>query len=199
MIKFATDITEQKKQRDEVNRLKGAVDQVQATLILIDRDFRITYSTKQFFVDNVAAFKEVFPGFDPESLIGTCIDVFHKDPAHQRRLLYDPGICPYEADLQVGPLTLSIIVNALVALVALVDDDGTFVGNSLEWLYVTEDRRKASEVARLQTAVDNAQTAHQRRLLEDTSIFPYETEIVVGLDHGHQGNGARRSHPQDGR
>ena len=63
---------------------------------------------------------------------------------------------------------------------ALVDDDGTFVGNSLEWLYVTEDRRQASEVARLQTAVDNTQTAHQRRLLEDTSIFPYETEIVVG-------------------
>ena len=199
-------------------------------MVMIDRDFNVTYmneATKKIFTDNLEVFQEAFPGFDANAVLGSCIDGFHKNPAHQRQLLSDPNNCPYQTDIQVGPLSFSLMVNAMMDL------DGKHIGNSLEWQDVTENRRKATEVARLQTCTDGASTpiimidrdfvinyanqstvdllskyerelrqlfpsfsvsqvigtcidifhanpAHQRRLLEDTSIFPYVTEIVVG-------------------
>ena len=43
--------------------------------------------------DNEETFAKSFPGFkaDEEAIIGACIDGFHKNPAHQRKLLDDPN------------------------------------------------------------------------------------------------------------
>ena len=37
-----------------------------------------------------------------DDMIGTCIDAFHKDPSHQRRILADPSNLPHTADIRVG-------------------------------------------------------------------------------------------------
>jgi len=44
-----------------------------------------------------------------DEIMGTCIDIFHKDPAHQRRLLKDPSNLPYKTNIQVGPETLVFV------------------------------------------------------------------------------------------
>ena len=38
-----------------------------------------------------------------EAVVGSCIDIFHKNPAMQRRLLADPKNLPHRADIRLGP------------------------------------------------------------------------------------------------
>ena len=88
-------------------------------------------------------FTAVFPGFSPKTIIGSCIDTFHKNPSHQRQMLANPGNLPYKTDIAVGDLRFELNVTATM------DDKGEYVGNALEWSDVTEVRKKELEVARL--------------------------------------------------
>ena len=147
------DVTEQRREKERAQRLQTAVDNAQTAMMTINRDLVIEYAneaTRELMRKNADALRALYPGFDPDKLVGTCIDIFHKNPAHQRQLLANPANLPYETDIQVGPLTFHIRVTAIHNL------KGEYVGNTLEWADVTELRKKELEVVRLQSAVDGA-------------------------------------------
>lgn len=149
------DVTEKRKKEEQAQRLQRAVDGAQTAMMTIDRDLVITYvngETEELMRKNADSLRTLYPGFDPDRLVGTCIDMFHKNPAHQRRLLGDAANLPYETDIQVGPLTFHIRVSAIQDL------QGEYVGNTLEWSDVSELRQRELDVARLQSAVEGAQT-----------------------------------------
>ena len=148
-----SDVTELRAKETEVTRLQGTVDGAMTSIMMIDRDLVITYankSTVDLLTKHQAALLTVFPGFNVQNLIGTCIDIFHANPAHQRQLLGNPANLPYSTDIQVGPLKFNINVTAIL------DVQGNYTGNAMEWSDVTEMRKKEEEVARLQSAVDGA-------------------------------------------
>ncbi len=147
------DVTEQRKEKERAQRLQTAVDNAQTAMMTINRDLVIEYvneATRELMRKNADTLRGLYPGFDPENLVGTCIDIFHKNPAHQRQLLASPANLPFETDIEVGPLTFHIRVTAIHNL------KGEYVGNTLEWADVTELRKKELEVARLKSAVDGA-------------------------------------------
>ncbi|HAH10726.1 MAG TPA: hypothetical protein DCL48_11560, partial [Alphaproteobacteria bacterium] len=118
-------------------RLRGAIDNVQTAIMMVDRDFVVTYvnaTTREMLTKNADHFRKVWPNFDPEKIMGMCIDTFHKNPAHQRNLLSDPKRLPHRAEITVGPLRFSLVVGASY------DRAGNYVGNVLEWADVTELR-----------------------------------------------------------
>ena len=138
-----------------VARMQSAVDGAMTAIMMIDRDFNITYankSTVDLLTKHEATLAAVYPGFKANALIGSCIDGFHKNPAHQRQLLSDPGNLPYTTDIQVGPLKFQLNVTAQI------DSSGTYIGNTLEWADVTAAREQESNVTRLQGTVDGAMT-----------------------------------------
>lgn len=148
------DITEELAKANHVARLQGSIDSSMQAVMMVDRDFIVTYanpSTMKLLSKYQMQFSAVFPGFNAQAIIGTCIDTFHKNPAHQRQMLADPNNLPYQTDISVGDLKFQLNVSATM------DNDGNYVGNSLEWSDVTEVRKKELEVARLQSAVDGAQ------------------------------------------
>lgn len=148
------DVTAQRARETEVARLQTAVDSAMTAIMMIDRDFVVTYvnqSTRDLLGKHAEALSTVYPGFDAHNIVGTCIDIFHKNPAHQRKMLADPANLPHSADIHVGDLIFNINVTAQIGA------DGSYVGNTLEWLDVTETRAKEIEVARLQSAVDGAE------------------------------------------
>jgi len=148
------DITEELEKANHVARLQGSIDSSMQAVMMVDRDFIVTYvnqSTMNLLTQYQMQFSAVFPGFNAQAIIGTCIDTFHKNPAHQRQMLADPGNLPYQTDIAVGDLKFQLNVSATM------DNDGNYVGNSLEWSDVTEIRKKELEVARLKSAVDGAQ------------------------------------------
>lgn len=233
--------------KTELARLRSAVGGAMQAMMMIDRDFNITYvnqATTNLLTKHEATLRSVYPGFDASNMVGQNIDIFHKNPAHQRQLLSTPQHLPYRTDIQIADLTFQLNVSATM------DQDGNYIGNTLEWDDVTEARRKEMEVARLQSAVDGAQAnlmicdmdlvityanpavvkmlsgraeklrqifpgfdphnlvgqcidqfhknpAHQRQLLQNPSLLPFQSEIEVGgLEFGlnatavvdHQGN-----------
>ncbi|MFC7050790.1 methyl-accepting chemotaxis protein [Emcibacter nanhaiensis] len=48
-----------------------------------------------------------------DNLIGTCIDVFHKTPEHQRKLLADPANLPFQTVISLGEEHLDLMVQDL--------------------------------------------------------------------------------------
>jgi len=141
--------------RKELDTLKLALNGAQSPMMMINRDFEITYAntaTMNLLKQYEPKFREKWPGFDASKVMGTCIDVFHKDPARQRSLLSDPANLPHQADIEIYDLKFSLTVSAQL------DAQGNYIGNTLEWSDVTEQRLKETEVARLQSAIDGAQT-----------------------------------------
>ncbi len=139
VMKFATDITAQVQQRNEAFKLRTIVDDAEAAMMMIDRDFKVTYVNKSTYAllqQHLGTLRHAFPGFDPKKLLGANIDVFHKNPQHQRTLLSDESRLPYKTDIQVGPLTFALNVTAVR------DTTGKYVGNTLEWKDVTEARKQ---------------------------------------------------------
>jgi methyl-accepting chemotaxis protein len=127
--------------RMEPGRLRSAIDGAMTAIVLVDRDFRVTYmnrSTETLLSRHEPLLAEIFPGFRVANLPGSCTDMFHRLPEHQRRLLADPTNLPYRAELAVGPLTFILNVTAIR------DEDGRYVGNTLECSEVTEARSRWS-------------------------------------------------------
>ena len=113
------------------------VDKISVAVMMVDRDFNVTFvnePTRQLLRTNAAAFRAVWPNFDPDRIVGSCIDMFHRNPSHQRNLLSDPSRLPYRAEISVGDLKFALLVNASF------DRDRNYVGNVLEWNDVTAVR-----------------------------------------------------------
>jgi len=152
-----SDVTQIRLDSDLAVQLQGAIDQSNTPSMMIDRDFLITYANAATFnllKTNEATFAKSFPGFkaDKESVIGACIDGFHKNPAHQRKLLNDPSNLPWNTDIQIQHLIFELNVTAIT------NATGEYIGNSLEWQDVTEIRAKSIEVGRLNSAVEGMTT-----------------------------------------
>ncbi|MEO0365595.1 MAG: methyl-accepting chemotaxis protein [Pseudomonadota bacterium] len=116
--------------------LSRIVDDSDAAFMVVDRDFVVTYvnqSTMNLLRGAAKEFREIWPDFDPETLVGSCIDRFHKNPAHQRNMLANPLAVAHNTHIRVGPLTFSLRVTSNR------NEAGEHVGNTLEWEDVTEE------------------------------------------------------------
>lgn len=138
-------------------RLQGALDQSTTAFMMIDRDLVINYAN-QATIDLLKRIEDVmrirWPDFEAkkDKLLGSCIDIFHKNPEHQRALLADPNNLPYKTDIRLEHLFIELNVTAIL------DTNGQYIGNCLEWQDVTEVRLKSLEVGRLTSAVNGMTT-----------------------------------------
>ncbi|CAA0091186.1 Methyl-accepting chemotaxis protein I [Zhongshania aliphaticivorans] len=175
------EVTEQRINDERVVRLQTAVDRAMTAIMMIDRDLTVTYvndATRKLLAGYSEELRTVYPGFDVENIVGTCIDIFHKNPAHQRGMLSDPANLPHSADITVGSLIFNINVTSQIGV------DGSYIGNTLEWLDVTEIRAKETEVARLQTAVGSAMTAIM--MVDRDLVVTYVNDATASLLGSHR-------------
>ena len=138
------------READLAHKLRRVVDGVSSAVMLVDADLNIIYvndSSLQLFNRNLDEFRKIWPSFDPNKLIGSCIDMFHRNPAHQRKLLSNPSNLPFNTDIPVGPLKISLCVNATR------NGRGEAEGFVLEWADVTQIRTQSSQLA----AIDRSQ------------------------------------------
>ncbi|MCG6382293.1 aerotaxis transducer Aer2 [Vibrio fluvialis] len=178
------DVTAARQQEHEVARLRAAIDQAQTAMVMIDRDFNITYINKEtltLFGKHEATLRTVWSGFTASSdwLMGRCIDEFHRNPAHQRKLLSDPNKVRYSTDVAVGPLKIELNVAAIFDL------DGKYIGNTLEWRDVTEERAKETEIGRLASAVEGMTT--NLMMADQEGIIQYLNPSLSALLRSREG------------
>jgi methyl-accepting chemotaxis protein len=147
---LAIDEGDSSQQAELANHEHQALDNVSAAVMMVDRDFKVTAinrATQELLTRRAPDFRKFWPNFDPTSIIGVCIDTFHRDPAHQRRMLADPSKLPFRTDISVGDVKFALNVSARYGV------DGKYDGNILEWMDVTELRTQQGQLA----AIDRVQ------------------------------------------
>ena len=139
---------------DEATAIRVATENATAAIMMIDRDFLITYvnqATTALLSANAELFRKAWPGVDFNKPIGACIDAFHKNPSHQRQMLASPLRTPHTAEITIGDLRFALRISSVI------DGSGDYVGNVLEWANVTETRRSngmLSAINRSQSVIE---------------------------------------------
>jgi len=80
-------------------------------------------------------------------LIGSCIDIFHADPSHQRRLLDNLKATYASADTTIGGRTVQVTVNPVF------NDAGERIATVAEWIDRTVEVNAESEISAIFSAV----------------------------------------------
>lgn len=71
-------------------------------LVCETRNMTIIYSNKKSR-DTLDGLKGLLPaGVSGDTIVGKCIDIFHKNPEHQRRILNNKGNLPHHAIIRLG-------------------------------------------------------------------------------------------------
>lgn len=138
--------------------IMNALDYAQTALMMVDRDLKVFYinnKSMDLLNKHEELFRSKWPNFkaDKQWMEGICIDHFHSNPAHQRELLSDPANLPYETVIKIDDISLRLVVGAMW------DNNGEYVGNTLEWDDVTEQEKLEIERSRLQASIDQSLTA----------------------------------------
>ncbi|MFY8093339.1 MAG: methyl-accepting chemotaxis protein [Niveispirillum sp.] len=134
--------------RDEIGRiatafdtLRGKVAQAFAQAQMIDDaplgvmtcdpndDFRINYMNKRS-LEVLKTVEKLLP-CKVEDMVGQSIDILHRHPEHQRRLLSNPANLPHRTKIKLGNEVMDLRVTAIH------DSEGRYVSPMLTWSLVT--------------------------------------------------------------
>jgi methyl-accepting chemotaxis protein len=144
--------------REELTRISQMIASAPVSMMYADSDLRIRYinPASMKLLTRLAPYLPI----PPDQMLGQPIDIFHKKPEHQRRILADPRNLPLQTRIQIGPEIADLTVTAML------DADGRYLGPILSWEIVTdrvqaEEREQAlmAEQARIRRMIENAPTS----------------------------------------
>ena len=110
-----------------------AADQLSANVMIADADYNITYMNEAvlgLLKEAEDDIREMFPDFRADQLLGKSIDIFHKNPAHQRGLL-DSLTSTHRATITIGQRSFDLVANHL-------RKGGKRIGTVVEWADAAE-------------------------------------------------------------
>lgn len=161
-------------QAKEVLMIKKALDSSATSTMIADKDYNLVYtndSLNTMMSDAEADLRKALPQFKADDLVGKNIDIFHKDPSHQRGML-DKLNQTYQTDITVGPRTLSITATPIM-------DNGQRVGTVVEWADRTAEIAIESEIDTIINAAANGDFDNQ---LETSNKEGFFLKVSDGLN-----------------
>ncbi|MBK7115102.1 MAG: PAS domain S-box protein [Proteobacteria bacterium] len=149
VMKFATDITAEITASHLSAVYRGALDNATANVMVADNDCNIIYMNRAastLMAAGESDFRKDLPAFNAAKLVGGNIDAFHRNPAHQRRML--AGLNgTFTSKLKIGGRTMRITANPMS------NPAGTRIGTVVEWGDLTQELATETEVQDMVTAV----------------------------------------------
>jgi len=156
-----SDITEQLKTEKRMQlgqivqqRILGALDATSSNVMVADQDRIIIYMNKAvgtMLREAESDIREVLPHFAVDKIINSSMDIFHKNPAHQSRLLENLTET-YTSNITVGKRNFCLIANPIFA------EDGSRLGSVVEWQDRTKEVAAEHAMSRLLGALDTTTT-----------------------------------------
>lgn len=117
-------------------------------ILYCDTNLNIMYANPKS-VETLGKISQYLP-VPINQIVGSNIDIFHKNPAHQRRLLSDPKNLPQVSIIELGPEKLNLHVSAIY------DKTGKHIGNMATWDIVTKKLALEDRQAKMDALVSNA-------------------------------------------
>jgi len=106
-----------------------AAKAISANVMIADDNFNIVYmndAVKALLRQAESDLKRDLPKFSVDTLIGTNIDVFHKNPSHQRQMLQALSSV-HRATIKIGKWSFDLVATPLKR------SDGSRIGVAVEW------------------------------------------------------------------
>jgi methyl-accepting chemotaxis protein len=128
-VRLGFEVQEQQIRAAESARILAALDSADTNVMLANADYTIIYTNaalKRMLGAAEADLREALPHFAAASVIGSNIDIFHKNPAHQRKML-DAMRETFRTRLDIGRRKLDLIVTPVF------DAAGQRIGTVTEW------------------------------------------------------------------
>ncbi len=110
-----------------------AAKTIGASIMVADQNLNIVYmndAVVELLREAESDLKKELPQFSVDTLIGSNIDIFHKNPSHQRRMLEGLS-AKHRATIKVGQRTFDLLASPLLQA------DGRRVGFVVEWADAT--------------------------------------------------------------
>jgi methyl-accepting chemotaxis protein len=175
VVKYATDITAQKHQNEMNTAFKGALDNLGSSVMVADADLSVIYlnqSMQSMMANAQSDLRKDLPNFDASRLLGANIDVFHKNPSHQRAML--AGLTKtFASQFVIGGRTLRISANPMM------DAAGKRLGTVVEWADRTVELTVESEIKALVQRAGDGDLTHRMALEGKSGVF---AEIGKGIN-----------------
>ena len=126
-------------------RIRTALDDVTTNVMIADADRTIVYANRPLMAMLADAEQDIrrdLPAFDTRTIVGSSIDIFHRKPEHQSRILAQlQGT--HRAQIRVGGRVMQLIINPVT------DGDGQRIGYVVEWSDRTVEVQVEEEVTRI--------------------------------------------------
>lgn len=184
VVTFAVDISAEEELARPAAYKSAAFEACQVATMVVDRDFKVTYvnkATLDLMSTHGEAFKAIWPTFDAAKMIGSSIDMFHKNPSHQRQMLADPSRLPHRTDISVGDLKFALEVGAVF------DARRRYIGNVLQWVDVTQARMDSGVVQSLKRSQAMIEFNMEGTIVNANAAFcsamGYTLEEIRGKHH----------------
>ena len=136
------DVTESHKQAILTAQIVSALGSTSTNVMVADADRNIIYMNKaveMMLREAEADLRTALPHFAVDKVLGSNMDIFHKNPSHQMNLLANLTK-PYTANIKVGRLHFRLIANAIFS------KSGDRIGSVVEWLDRTQEVAIETEI-----------------------------------------------------
>ncbi len=129
----------------ESTRIQEALKATSTNVMIADADRNILFMNKSVVtmlrrVEN--ELRQALPHFAVDKVIGSNMDIFHKNPSHQKHLL-EALKRPYQSNIVVGNLHFRLTANPIF------DGNGERIGSVVEWLDRTAEVQAEKEIGHL--------------------------------------------------
>ncbi len=144
-VNLSLDLSLAREEAAKAMRINQALDNVQSGVMVANTDLEIIYindSVERMFKAAEHDIRSQLPNFDANSLMGASLDSFHKDPAHQRRLLANLKES-YKSELLIAGQTMNVIASPVM------NDEGERIGFVAEWQNRSHEVRIEQEIGQL--------------------------------------------------
>jgi len=149
--RFGFELAETQRQAEKSARVMIALENVSTGVMIADTSRTIVYANKTAASILRAAESEIrklAPGFNADELVGKNIDVFHRNPVHQARLLSE-FTTTYAANLEIGERFMTVTANPVI------NEKGERLGSVAEWKDRTAEVMVEREAAGIVEAAAN--------------------------------------------
>jgi methyl-accepting chemotaxis protein len=168
-------LEEERRVAAENLRIRVALDNVSTNVMLANTAREIIYVNKaaqELFSGAEADFRAELPNLDARNMLGTNIDVFHKNPAHQARML-ERLEQTFSTEMELGGRNMRIVANPVI------DPDGNRLGTAVEW---TDRTAEVAVEREIDSLVDAARSGDLERRIELEGKTGFFRQLGTGFN-----------------
>lgn len=161
-VKLGVDLADYKQGLAESKRITQALDNVQSGVMVANKYFEIIYmndSVRKIFKGAESDIRKQLPNFSADKLMGSSIDLYHKDASHQHNLLQNLQEA-YKSELTIANRHMYVTASPVN------DDTGERIGYVAEWQDRTHEVLIEQEIDRLVQGVKIGDLSNRIKLTD---------------------------------